>query len=81
MGLKLPLTRAPLMKTPTRSAGPAPSSSMLTHVHQAASLPVDQVEEPTLCRPVVTPRPPARSPGRYYRKSTDESRLSSSRGS
>ena len=31
VGLMLPPTRAPLM-TPTRSAGPAPSSRKLTHV-------------------------------------------------
>ena len=31
--------------------------------------------------PVVTPRPPARSAGRYSRKSTEESHLSSSRSS
>ena len=55
---------------------------MLTHVHQAASLPVEQVEESTLRDGlVVTPRPPARSAGRYSRKSTEESYLSSSRSS
>ena len=71
VGPMLPPTRAPLMKTPTGSASPAPSSRTLTHVHQAASLPVEQVEEPTLRGgPVVTPRPPARSAGRYSRKST-----------
>ena len=48
MGPMLPPTRAPLMKTPTGSASPAMSSRTLTHVHQAASLPVEQVEEPTL---------------------------------
>ena len=73
-------TRAPLMKTPTGSAGPAPSSRTLTYVHQVASLPVEQVEELTLRDgPVVTPRPPARSAGRYCRRSTHESHLSSSR--
>ena len=56
VGHMLPPTRAPLMKTPTGSAGPVPSSSTLTHV--AESLPVEQVEEPTLHDgPVVTPRP------------------------
>ena len=75
----LPPARSPLTKTPTGSAGPAPSSRTLTHVHHAASLPVEQVEEPTLRDgPVVTPRPPARSAGRYSRKSTEESHLSSS---
>ena len=70
------------MKTPTGSAGPAPSSRTLTHVHQAASLPVEQVEEPTLRDgPVVTPRSPALSAGRYSRKSTEGSLLSSSRSS
>ena len=82
VGHMLPPTRAPLMKMPTGSAGPAPSSRTLTHVHQAASLPVEQVEEPTLRDgPVVTPRPPARSAGRYSRKSTEESHLSSTRSS
>ena len=61
MGLMLPPTRGPVMKPPTWSAGPAPSSRTLTHVHQAVSLPVEQVEEPTLRDgPVVTRRPPAR---------------------
>ena len=78
----MPPTRAPLMKAPTESAGPAPSSRTLTHLHQAASLPVEQVEEPTLrCGPEVTPRPPARSAGRYCRTSTEGSLLSSSRSS
>ena len=59
-GLMLPPTRAPLMKTPTGSAGPAPSSRTLTHVHQAASLPVEQVEKPALRGgSVVMSRPPA----------------------
>ena len=44
VGHMLPPTRAPLMKTPTGSTGPAPSSCTLTHMHQAASLPVKQVE-------------------------------------
>ena len=58
MGLMLPLTRSPLMKTPTGSTGPTPFSRTLTHVHPASSLPVEQVEEPTLHDgPVVTPRP------------------------
>ena len=75
-------TRAPLMKTPTGSAGHASSSGTLTHVHQAASLPVEQVEEPRLRDgPVVTPRPAVRSAGRYSRRSTEESHLSSSRSS
>ena len=84
MGPMLPPTRSPLMETPTGSADPAPSSRTLTHehVHQAASLPVEQVEEPTLRDgPVVTPRPPARSAGRYSRRSTEKSHLSSSRSS
>ena len=81
VGFMLPPTRAPLM-TPAGSAGPAPSSRTLTYVHQAASLPVEQVEEPTLRDgPVVAPRPPARSAGRYSRKPTEESHLSSSRNS
>ena len=72
VGPMLPPSRAPLMKTPTGSASPAPSSRTLNHVHQAASLPVEQVEEPTLRDgPVVTPRPPAWSAGRYSRRSTE----------
>ena len=82
VGLLLPPTRAPLRKKPAGFADPAPSSRMLTHVHQAASLPVEQVEESTLRDGlVVTPRPPARSAGRYSRKSTEVSYLSSSRSS
>ena len=78
----MPPTRTPLMKTPTGSAGPAPTSRTLSHVHHAASLLVEQVEEPTLRNgPVVTTRPPARSAGRYSRKSTEQSHLSSSRSS
>ena len=54
VGLMLPPTRAPLLKTPTGFAGPASSSRTLTHAHQAASVPVEQ-EEPTLRdEPVVT---------------------------
>ena len=80
VGPMQPPTRAPLMKTPRGSVGPAPSSRTLTHVHQVASLPVEQVGEPTLRDgPVVTPRPPTRSAGRYSRRSTEESHLSSSR--
>ena len=80
VGHMLPPIRAPLMKTPTRSAGLAPSSRTLTHVHEAASLSVGQEEEPTLRDgPVVTPRPPARSTGRYSRTSTEESHFSSRR--
>ena len=80
VGPMLPPTRAPLLKTPIGATSPAPSSRTLTHVHQAASLPVEQVEEPTLRDgPVVTPRPPARSAGPYSRKSTEESHLSSRR--
>ena len=79
VGPMLPPTRAPLLKTPIGATSPAPSSRTLTHVQKAASLPVEQVEEPTLRDgPVVTPRPPARSAGRYSRKSTEESHLSSS---
>ena len=79
VGPMLPTTRGPLMTTPIGSASPAPSSRTLTHVHHAASLPVEQVEEPTLRDgPVVTPRPPT---GRYSLRSTEESRLSSSRSS
>ena len=70
------------MKTSTGSAGPDPSSRTLTRVHQAASLPVEQVEEPTLRDgPVLTPRPPAQSAGRFSRTSTEESHLSSNRSS
>ena len=78
-----PLARAPLSKTPTGSTGPAPSLGTLTHVHQAASAPVAQDRDPTLRNgPVVMPRPPARSAaGRYSRKDTEESRLSSSSNS
>ena len=79
VGPMLPPTRSPLSKTHTGATSPAPSSRTLTHVHQAASLPVEQVEEPTLRDgPVVTPRPPARSAGRYTRRLTEESHLSSS---
>ena len=73
VGRMLPTTQAPVMKMPTRSAGPASSSRRLTHVHQAASLPLEQVEERALRDgPVVTPRPPARSAGRSSRNSTEE---------
>ena len=48
VGPMSPPTRVPLMKTPTGSASPALSSRTLTHVHQAASLPAEQVEEPIL---------------------------------
>ena len=75
----MPPTRSPLSKTNTEATSPAPSSRTLTHVYQAASLPVEQVEEPTLRDgPVVTPRPPARSAGRYTRRLMEESHLSSS---
>ena len=78
----LPLPRAPLQKTPTGSTHPASSFNTLTHVVQATSAPVAQEEDPTLRDgPFVTPRPPARSAGRYSRKFTEESRLSSSRNS
>ena len=50
VGLMLPPTRAPLMKTPTRSAVSGPSSRTLTHVYQAAYLPVEQVQEPDTVR-------------------------------
>ena len=77
-----PLARAPLTKTPTGSTGPAPSLGTLTHVHQATSAPVAQDRDPTLRNgPVVTPRPPARSAGRYSREDTEELRLSSSSNS
>ena len=76
VGRNLLPTRAQLMKTPTGSAGPDPSSSSLTHVHQVASIPVEQVEELTLRD---GPRPPARSGGRHSGKSTNESHFSSSR--
>ena len=70
VGPLLPPTRPPLSKTHTGATSPAQSSRTLTHVHQAASLPVEQVEEPTLRGgPVVTPRPPAQSAGPSYRKS------------
>ena len=74
-----PLARAPFSKTPTGSTGPAPSLGTLTHVHQATSAPVVQDRDSTLRNgPVVTPRPPDRSAGRYSREDTEESRLSSS---
>ena len=80
VGLALPRTRAPLLTTPTRSADPASSSHTVTHVHQTASVPAEQEEEPTLCDgPVMTPRPPSRTTGRYSRESTEESHVSSSR--
>ena len=70
------------MKTPTGSSGPTSSSRTLTHVHQATSVPVEQEEEPTLPDgPVVTPRPPVTSAGRYSRTSTEESHIASSRSS
>ena len=76
----LPPDRAPFLKTPTGSAGPASSSSTPTHVHQATFAPVVQHGDPALRDgPVVTPRLPAPSAGRYPRKFTEESRLSSSR--
>ena len=79
MGPMLPPTRAPKMKTTTGFASPAPSSRTLTRVHEAASRPVEQEEKPKLRDgPVVTPRPPALSAGRYSRRSTEESHLSSS---
>ena len=82
VGPMLPPTGAALSKTPIGATSPAPSSHTLNHVHQAASPAVDQVEKPTLRDgPVVTPRPPARSAGRYSRKPTEESLLSSSRSS
>ena len=66
MGRMLPPTRAPLMKTPTGSAGPVPSSCTLNHLHAVASLPVERVEELTLRDSlVVTSLPPVRSGGRY----------------
>ena len=77
-----PLARAPLSKTPTGSTGPAPSLGTLTHVHQATSAPVAQDRDPTPRKgPVVTPRPPAQSAGRYSRENMEESRLSSSSNS
>ena len=77
-----PLARAPLSKTPTGSTGPAPSTGTLTHVRQATSAPVAQDRDPTLRNePVVTPRLPARSAGRYSREDTEEPRLSSSSNS
>ena len=49
---------------------------------QATSAPVAQEEDQTLRDgPVVTPRPPARSAGRYSRNITEESRLSLDRNS
>ena len=72
VGIMLPPTRAPFLKTPSGSAGSDSSSRTLTHVHQAASLPVEQGEEPTLRDgPVVSPRPPGRSDGRRSCKSTE----------
>ena len=82
VGLLLPTTRAPLLKTSTGSASPPSCSRTLTHMQRAASVPVEQEEEPTLPDgPVVTPRPPIRSTRRSSRKSTEESHLSSSRRS
>ena len=69
-----PLARAPLSKT-----GLASSLRTLPHVHQVTSAPVAQDRSPTLrIGSVVTPRPPARSAGHYFREDTEESRLSSS---
>ena len=51
-------------------------------MHQATSAPVAQDRDSTLHKgPVVTPRPPARSAGRYSREDTEKSRLSSSSNS
>ena len=51
-------------------------------MHQAASAPVVQERDPTLRnRSELSQRPPASSSGRYFRESTEESRLSSSRNS
>ena len=77
-----PLARAPLSKMPTGPTGPAPSLGTLTHVQQATSAPVAQDRDSRLRNgPVVTPRPPARSAGRYSREDTEESRLSSTSNS
>ena len=76
----LPPTRAPLLRTPAGSAAPASSTSTLTHVLQTTSVPLEQKDTPTLRDgPVVTPQPPTRLAGRYSRKITDESHLSSNR--
>ena len=65
------LALALLSKTPTGSTGPASSLGTLTYVHQATSAPVAQDRDPTPCNgPVVTPRSPARSAGRYSREDT-----------
>ena len=80
VGLLLLPTRAPLLKMSTGSAGPPSCSRALTHVYRAASVPVEQEGEPTRPDgPVVTPRPPVRSTGRYSSKYTGLSHLSSSR--
>ena len=64
VGLLLPPTRAPILKTSTGSAGPRSSSRTLTHVQRAGSVPVEQEKEPTLPDgPVATPRPPVKSSG------------------
>ena len=76
VNLLLPLARAPLQKTPTGSTNPASSFNTLTHAFQATSAPVAEEEDPTLRDgPVVTPRPPALSARRCFRKFTEESRL------
>ena len=78
----LPPTGALLPETGRGSAGPPSSSRTRTHVQRAGSVPVEQEEEPTMTDgPVVTQRPRVRSTGRYCRKSTEESHLSSSRSS
>ena len=52
----------------------------LTHVLQTTSVPMEQKEEPTQRDvPIVPPRPPARSAGRYPRKLTGKPYLASSR--
>ena len=76
----LQLVQALLLKTPTGSASPASSSSTLAHVHQATSAPVVQEGYQSLRDgPVVAPLPPIRPGGRYSRKCTQLSRLSSTR--
>ena len=66
--------------TPTGSTGPVSSSSTPTHVHQATSAQVVQEGDSALrSGPVVMPRPPARSAGRYSPDNTKESRLPSRR--
>ena len=75
-------TPAPLIKMPTVFADRDSSSSTLSYVHQAMSLPVNQEEGHALCDgPEVTSRSLAISAGHYCLKLKEKSKLSSRRRS